>query len=402
MERAVVVCNVFPDDNKGGCAITQQTIDWLKRSYPGHDVHLIPVEQNRDYDEMQYRFTLRRHPDVRVLRCPVRAGRSPLGTARELARSLWWLWMPPGHSEFEGTLSRAELVVGKGGYVFVERETLRGLLSLWFTAYPLVYAASKGTRTVVLCATIGPFRRAGSRLLSRWILRRIDLVVTRDPISTAEAKKLGCTSVMECPDITFTLDPERIQGAGPFAIPAETYAVMVVSAERGRRDDEFLDRLRTLAGLLLDEKTVERVVVVVQSTEDAQLSTRFVERCGDPRITLMMEDLAPEELMGFYAAAGLVITKRLHAGLFSMMAGTPVLMFSTDGLKSDGILRQIELTDRLLPYPDFSVDEAYRRIREILEGGEAEVERVRETLGRGRREAERVLDEVAAALRVTA
>jgi len=397
MNRPVVVCNAFSDDNKGGSAITQQTIDWVKRHFPGNPVFLVPVVQSGGYEEHQHRFTLRRHPDATVVQSPIRAGHSSWATAQALARSLALLWRRPGGDAFERTLAGADVVVSKGGYVFVERESSAGLLSLWFTAFPLVYAARKGVRTVVLCTTVGPFRRRGSRLLARWILRRVDLVVTRDPLSTEQARDLGCARVLECPDIALTFAPNGAGGSGQ-PLPAGRFACLVVSAERRKPDERFLRRLGELSRRMLDERVVERALVVVQSEEDRALSARFVERCGDPRITLLGGDLAPEELVEVYGAAELVITKRLHAGLFAMLAGTPVLMFSTDGVKSDGILEQLEMSDRLLPYPDFSLDEAWRRIQEIRHDGVREVERIRRTIGRGRREAEAALDRVAVAL----
>ena len=47
MTKPVVMTNVFPDDNKGGCAITLETIGWLKREFPGSPVYLVPVEHTR-------------------------------------------------------------------------------------------------------------------------------------------------------------------------------------------------------------------------------------------------------------------------------------------------------------------------------------------------------------------
>lgn len=138
MEKSVVVCNAFPDDNKGGCAITQQTIEWLKGVFPGHPVYIVPVEQRGTHDARRYRFTLERHPESRILRSPIHTDGSFRTTSSMLLRSFRLLWGRPGNSAFERTMSTAQVVVSKGGYLFVERETLRGLLGLWFTAFPLI------------------------------------------------------------------------------------------------------------------------------------------------------------------------------------------------------------------------------------------------------------------------
>lgn len=370
MEQPVVVSNVFPDDNKGGCAITVQTIAWLKREFPSSPVYIVPVEQSGRYDRDRFRFTLARYPDVRVLRSPIRTDGALRTTLAMLIRSLRLLLRRrPGDGEFERVISAAALVVSKGGFVFVERGTLRNLLALWFTAFPLIYAASVKVPTLVLCTTVGPFRRASSRALSRWILGRVDAVVTRDPISTAEARALGRADVTECPDIVLT--HEAPAGPPPAALELSsspgTYGVVVLSGTGREQEAIFLDRVRELSRRILDAGLVDRLVVPLQSLADSAISARFLRSLDDPRCIGIEDDLSPEELMRLYRGARFLVGRRLHGGLFAMLVGTPVILFATDGVKTHGVMSALGLSSRVAPYPDFDVERVHGALVDLLD-----------------------------------
>lgn len=382
----VVVSNVFPDDNKGGCAITVQTIAWLKREFPSSPVYIVPVEQSGSYDRDRFRFTLARHPDVRVLRSPIRTDGAIRTTLAMLIRSLrLLLGRRPGGGEFERVISGAALVVSKGGFVFVERGTFRNLLALWFTAFPLVYAARVKAPTLALCTTVGPFRRASSRALCRWILVRVDAIVTRDPISTAEARALGRADVIECPDIVLT--HEAPTGPPPAALERSSspgrYGVVVISGTGLRQDAIFLDRVRELLRRILDAGLVDGLVVPLQSLEDAAISARLLRSLDDPRCVGIEDDLSPEELMRLYRGARFLVGRRLHGGLFAMLVGTPVILFATDGVKTHGVMSALGLSSRVAPYPDFDVDQVHRALVDLLHGEQEE----RTTIARLVREA---------------
>jgi polysaccharide pyruvyl transferase WcaK-like protein len=372
VEASVVVCNVFPDDNKGGCAITVQTIAWLKRTFPARPVVIVPVEPSGRYERDRFRFTLERHPDVRILRSPIRTDGTVRTTLTMLVRSLAMLLRARRRGgEFERTIAGAAVVVSKGGYVFVERDTLRSLLALWFTAFPLIYAGRANVPTIALCTTVGPFRRILSRRLSRWILGRVDAVVTRDPISTAEARALGRADVVECPDIVLTFDRERIAPgpSGNDGRPMGTYGVLVLSGETKAQDEVFLARMSELSKRILNDGLVDRLMVPLQSLEDKGITTRFLACLDDPRCAFLHGDLSPEELMGLYRDARFLIGRRLHGGLFAMLSGTPAILFATDGVKANGVMGALGYAGRVAPYPAFSVDEVYRLLVDILDRG---------------------------------
>jgi polysaccharide pyruvyl transferase WcaK-like protein len=229
------------------------------------------------------------------------------------------------------------------------------------------------------------------------------VVVTRDPISTKEARRLGCQVVRECPDIAWTFENGRV---GSEVLPARLpsvgrYGVVIVSGETPKLDDVFLARLGELSRRVLDEGLVDTLVVALQSLEDRAVTSRFV-RSRDPRYILLDDDFSPEELMALYRDARFLMGRRLHAGVFALLGGTPTILFSTDGVKTDGVMSELGLSDRVFPYPDFPVEDAHRLLVTMLEHHEGEKKAILEKVSAARRRAERELGAIAALLRVEA
>ena len=82
-----------------------------------------------------------------------------------------------------------------------------------------------------------------------------------------------------------------------------------------------------------------------------------------------------------------------------MLAGVPAVLFSTDGVKADGVMRELGLGDRVVPYPDFSLEEVHRQVVTIVREREAERSAVRETVRKARERTLAGLSEIARLLR---
>jgi polysaccharide pyruvyl transferase WcaK-like protein len=161
----------------------------------------------------------------------------------------------------------------------------------------------------------------------------------------------------------------------------------------------FLHRLDELAQRLLNERVVDRLFVVLQTHEDRAITTRYVSQCGDPRLTPIIDDLAPEELMGMYRGAEFLIGRRLHAGVFALLMGVPVVLFSRDGQKVHGVMHELGMEDSVIPYPDFSVEEVFGRLIAIAGYREEERKAVRDMVEETQARAAAGLSAVAELLR---
>lgn len=107
-------------------------------------------------------------------------------------------------------VTRAGLAVSvAGGDSFSD---VYGLGRFLYVALPQLLCLAAGTRIVLLPQTLGPFRNRLVRLVAQYILRRAELVYSRDYAGVKTARKLiGLARAGQeprfCPDLALLLDP---------------------------------------------------------------------------------------------------------------------------------------------------------------------------------------------------
>lgn len=247
--RRVIVSNIFGDVNRGGAAITAQAIGAVREAYPTCAVAGILVSGRKI--EGSHRHTMERFPDVELLPPPFMANGRHLAGLSAVGRSLMALAFPrSGRSNAVlEQLRRADLVVGRGGYIFFQRRGLRDLMSLWLTTFPLMFAARCGIPTVVHAGSVGPFDSRSSRVLCGFILRRTSLVLPRDSMSFDCCRRLGIRPdrLVQVPDSVFAVDPVE-EVAHRLGLTVGSFAAFTI--QRGPGTDVVEERfLRNLEDL---------------------------------------------------------------------------------------------------------------------------------------------------------
>ncbi|MGH8984007.1 MAG: polysaccharide pyruvyl transferase family protein [Acidimicrobiia bacterium] len=393
--RGIVIANVFSDYNRGGAALTEACIRAVQEAFPGHHVMVVVVPQPGHPLTRSHGQTVRRFPDVELLPPPYPVPRGRLAGLRVTLRSLWALARAKsgGGSESLTRIADAEVVISRGGYVFVDRRGVRGLLALWHTAFPIVYASRVGIPTVVFSSSIGPFHDRWSRALNRWILRKATLVLARDPRSYRRALDLGVPvgRLREVPDSVFGLDPptveQRDEAAGRHALDGAVGVVTVRALVPERERSRFLDRLAEAMRMALSEGLIDRIAVVDQlSGGEARDSADLLARLPDDRSILLSGDFSPTELMSMYGAVRFVVGCRLHSTIFAMIAGTPAVAVSLAEQKAEGIFEALGL-ERFVVASDFQPRELVDLLREIASGGVSIRQQVATAAGEARRRA---------------
>lgn len=368
----VTISNVFTDHNKGGAAITAETVQMVRRALPDARIRLVAVRHETSGFERSHRFTLDRFPDVSISGPLVATGHGPFAGLRAAARSIWLVCLAPrlASSPAVRSIRESNAVVSKGGHVFVERGGLRRSISLWMTSLPLLLAARLQVPTAILCTTVGPFSTWHSRAVAAFVLRRISRVVVRDDRSYGEAVALGVDPdrVTSLPDIVFSAQrpaPERSREVAA-RLGFENDRFCAVTVSEGPYDQEFFKNLKRTLTLLLERGVLDRVVVTCHAGEDVELSRTFVGSFDDSRAVFLEEDLSPDDLIALYGAARCLIGRRMHSAIFALVAGIPTFAFTKSGMKVQGVMESIGLKDLIMPYPEFDpVQFALRIEREL-------------------------------------
>lgn len=393
----IAVTNVFSDDNRGGAAITMASVDTLRDAFPASTVSLIAVGSDPDRLTESHRHTRARFPGIELLPAPLQVRRGRLGGLRAFFSSLVVLATPEkrGRSASLDRLADADMIVSKGGHVFIEREGLRGVLSLWMTVWPLLIGWRRRVPSIVFCSSVGPFHSRSSRFVNGFVLRRVSLVLARDPLSYSEARNIGVPAdrVAEVPDVVFRTPPpssdESTAVATRLGFDEVTFGAVTFRAVPSRSATRlFAQNVAATLKKVLDDGIVERVAVVVQvdgrTASDRSASAHMVELMNDPRVVLVDADLSPSELIAFYGAASFVLGSRLHSTIFSMVAGTPALSLAIRGAKARGVYASLGLADMVVDYDDLDPGQAAGHIAAIVEQGEGLRERIRQAVRQAR------------------
>jgi colanic acid/amylovoran biosynthesis protein len=266
----------------------------------------------------------------------------------------------------------ADLVIGCPGNPF---------FSMGRFGWPLLLSAS--TVGLALCwrkplyilpQTLGPFKRSWEEALIRALYRSARLVFVRDPVSLrlAEGWNLRPAGRL-APDPAFDLSPASaleaqaiLQAAG---CPNDRARLGVVAIPPMVRTIP-ISRLEASYGLLaqalsrLAAQQKLQLVFFGQSTgptlrEDDRQAARKIMAClPDPSIATLVEDeLTPAQLMACYGQMDALLAGRLHAGIFALGMGKPVLFIGyltkTAGLvemlgRAEWMLQLEELDERSL------------------------------------------------------
>jgi colanic acid/amylovoran biosynthesis protein len=402
----VAICAVYPDDNRGSAALTAAAIRAVTEAFDNPSVSLIAAHTL--HDKQPYRHTRGTFPDVELLPPAIPVGSGPLAGVRAVVKSLFILLRPRPVAPTIQRIMEADIVMSRGGVVFVDHGSLPRLLSFWLTVFPLVLARRLDKPAVIYSTTIGPFEHRSYRILNRWLLRRVTLVFARDPLSFSEALSMGLKppQLEPVPDSVFRFLPSASGKAQSlqrrYGIPvAGRFGVATVrqrDEDHSTEDDGFLHAVATVISTLLGSGVIDRFAVVVQvdgsGVSDVERSLELVERIGDKRAVLVRDDLPPEGLMTLYGAAEFVIGCRLHSAVLALVAGTPALVPSFR--KSVGVLESLGLGNLVIPYPSFDPAAVTQLMRDIVWRQDAFRREIRRVVGAARRqvhEADRLLRE---------
>jgi polysaccharide pyruvyl transferase WcaK-like protein len=390
----VVVTSVFADENKGGAALTVAAIRHLRDAFPSGRVTLVSVWHVAEHLPYLYRHTLKYDSSVEVLPAPVGIVSGRFAGLRMVLQTLPYFIVRPGPSSPPAIrrIMEADLVACKAGYhTFRDKAGLRGVLSLWMTAFPFLLAIRYGIPTAVMPSAMGPFTQPLSNRVNGWILRRTSLILARDTRSVKETERLGVSPsrIVEVPDGAFGISPPEPEAVARmvrrYGLEGTKYAAMTVRG-LGTRDSvsAYVDRLAGVVRRLLDRGSVDRVAVVVQDELDLEPSKALVERLADSRIVHIVDDLAPTDLIALYGGGRVTIGSRLHSAIFSLIGGTPAFGVSMEGTKTEGIFEGLGLGRMVVPSQMFDPDDLAGKVEQTVAAGEGARQQVRDAVAKMR------------------
>jgi polysaccharide pyruvyl transferase WcaK-like protein len=282
-------------------------------------------------------------------------------------------------------LAEADVVISKGGGFLLDRGT-RYPVPIHFI--PIALATLLAPRVVLYAQTIGPLERPLSRLVGRWALKHVRLILPRDDYSVEYIRKdLGLTDVpmtrtadeaFQLPEAAALGDPtpaalcdrgEEVRlGNGNVIVVtlvAPQYGGLSGTAARDRYVTvmaSLVDRLLALDG---PEGHQLRVLILPHlesgASSDRALALAIRGQVRDAARLHILQPMNPIRMVAVMTGCAAAVTTRMHSLIFTVLARLPVVPIvylpKMRSFVDENRLDEtaIEMTE-LLDMPDATID----------------------------------------------
>lgn len=427
--KKIVLAYAYGTTNAGDHALTLGALRLLQEVDTPVEVSVISRYSRQQEPSEATRDITKRFPDVDTVPSPFAFSRSS-ALSRMLEKMHGFLLVAfvlslPRvalsffhHNEALMEIADADLVLCNGGNLFYWNRYRKSLPRLVALAFPMMLARRTGTPYALLPQTMGPFEGPVPKFLFQDLFERSEFLLLRESISkehAATVANLEKTRTAVVPDLAFVSFPEvsvsrRTVRESDERLPASSgtapfLAVTLRASQLGDPEvttDQEVDRHATEHVASYMAEVVVPVVrehdldvaVVVQTTNDKEVSERFAELCREKidREVRLITERDPQSLSDLYEEAELLIGMRLHSMIFALRRDTPTMGLYLEhfGPKIEGTLQMFGLGEYsvLLTKTD-SAD-----AREALSQLYLQRERIRDQVSDKRREYLRLMRDI--------
>ncbi len=256
-----------------------------------------------------------------------------------------------------------------------------------FFLYEYWMAHRLGKLTIIFPQSFGPLNRGWTKSITRWILRKCDLVLVRDELSDKEADKLGLPHHL-IPDVAIT--QPMIDGDEAIALlekigldPTQRPIVgLTVSGFKGAEvqgdGDAHLDAVSELARHVVEELggqvlfLTSNIPVYGEEKGDLKLARQLYEplsQASQQKARVTSTPFNARQFRGLTTQLDAFVSTRMHASILSSMGATPTITINTQR-KLLGFMRMIGQECRSIDLADATPERLCQEVDHCLRDGD--------------------------------
>jgi colanic acid/amylovoran biosynthesis protein len=265
----------------------------------------------------------------------------------------------------------ADLVISTGGQ-FLTDVYFPGKVGVLWEHY---FLNQLNTPVVIYAQTLGPFNRQPYRQMTKSVLDKTKLIITRDRQSKKIVEDLGIsTPVYFTADAAFSMDHQMdresfldVLSASDTLPDENEFTVSISVREWSHTDadtsiDNYAQTIADVADWLVEEKSVDIVFASTCTglagyhTDDRLMAGQVVNRMehGQQKgVQILAGEYTPQDLVEIYEQMDLHIGMRMHSDILAMMAETPVVAIQYQ-FKTEGLMEQFGLLDYMIDINDIN------------------------------------------------
>jgi len=274
----------------------------------------------------------------------------------------------------------ADLVISTGGQ-FLTDVYFPGKVGVLWEHH---FLSQLNTPVIIYAQTLGPFNHQPYRQMTKSVLDKTGLIITRDRKSKEVVENLGIsTPVYFTADAAFSMsrqtDRESVLDvlSASDTLPDKNEFTVSISVrewahtEAGVSVDDYAQTVADVADWLVTQKNAN---VVFASTctglagyhiDDRVMAGRVVEHMEHRQrneVQILAGEYTPQDLVEVYEQMDLHIGMRMHSNILAMLAETPVVAIQYQ-FKTKGLMEQFNLLNYMIDINEINV----RSLRQIVD-----------------------------------
>ena len=385
----ITIVNCYHDSNKGSSAILWGLIRRLQDTGLVKSISLVSMfQKTHPFFESSLRHIRAEFPEVIIVGAPLPSSheyasnrykkigeiRSPLARMIDVVQASIRLKFLTREKKFLNDtyheIATSDLVVDRGGPFFAANNPLFNL-SLYHNAFPLFIAKRFGVEFGFAPESCGPFASSWSRQLMRNLCEDAAFIMTRDPISKDALMRCGVdrNRILLTLDSAFWVDHNLSEKIKFFMetnnLEPQKFLVVTTRAWHGDRLKKYHQELASTINCVIP-RYFQKVVLVPnmldplgQMGDDLKATKELYSLIEKKEyVSVLDEDLPPNELVGFYGQAGLLLGTRLHSVIMALAAGTPAVAVAYSGHKTQGVMQAVDLPQYTMELDTFNPETA--------------------------------------------
>lgn len=276
-------------------------------------------------------------------------------------------------------IKNCDVLISGGGSLLQDRTSTRSIVY-----YLSIIKCAKlfGKKVMLYANGIGPVTKPKNRRLVKNVVNKVDIVTLREENSLDELRNMGVDNpnAYVTADPVFTLDSITQQKAEKIlreqGIPMDK-PIVGVSVRNWKDVDKFISDFAVLCDRVHNELNRNIVFIPMQVPNDINIS-RMVQSRMKSGSFILRDDVTPFETMGIIGLMDFVMSMRLHTLIFAAKQRIPLIGFSYDP-KIDFYLKEFSMPSGG-DVDKYNIDDAFRKIKAMIENREAYVEKLDEAV----------------------
>lgn len=242
--------------------------------------------------------------------------------------------------EVWATIKACELFISGGGTLLQDGTSSK---SLWYYLLLLFCAKVNRKKTMIFASGLGPIDKKGNQILTRWILRKVDIITLRDTESQRFSNKIGVKKeVFVTADPVFGLKWKKEKAIDYLKRQnlREEDRYIGVSVRPWKEDQKAVEEISRFLNQIAKERRAVILFLPMRKKQDLKISKEIGEKLQCP-YHVVEESLDVKTQISLFAMCEYLIAMRLHALIYGALSKRKLLGISYD-VKVEALMKDLK------------------------------------------------------------